>query len=116
MRKNLFEYDQVLNTQRDKVYSLRRQALQEPDLAEQLLDFSNRTMDDILEVCYFLKDSNSCGAWINSAVSILSSAHATSQQTSDLAQQLLDFSPHTMYDILEVSQITEPQSISLTKY
>ena len=51
MRKNLFEYDQVLNTQRDKVYSLRRQALLEPDLSEQLLDFSARTMDDILEVC-----------------------------------------------------------------
>ena len=50
MRKNLFEYDQVLNTQRDKVYSIRRQALLEPNLSEQLLDFSARTMDDILEV------------------------------------------------------------------
>ena len=50
MRKNLFEYDQVLNTQRDKVYSLRRQALVAPDLREQMLEFSSRTMDDILEV------------------------------------------------------------------
>ena len=50
MRKNLFEYDQVLNTQRDKVYSLRRQALVAPDLKEQMLEFSARTMDDILEV------------------------------------------------------------------
>ena len=50
MRKNLFEYDQVLNTQRDKVYSLRRQALVAPDLREQMLEFSARTMDDILEV------------------------------------------------------------------
>ena len=50
MRKNLFEYDQVLNTQRNKVYSLRRQALLESDLSQQMLEFSDRTMDDILEV------------------------------------------------------------------
>ena len=52
MRKNLFEYDQVLNTQRDKVYSLRRQALVAPDLRDQMLEFSSRTMDDILEVVH----------------------------------------------------------------
>ena len=59
MRKNLFEYDQVLNTQRDKVYSLRRQALLEPDLSKQLLDFSARTMDDILEVCFASEEHRS---------------------------------------------------------
>lgn len=51
MRKSLFDYDQVLNTQRDKVYAIRRQALLSADLAPLMMDFSTRTMDDILEVC-----------------------------------------------------------------
>ena len=50
MRKSLFDYDQVLNTQRDKVYAIRRQALLSNDLSALMLDFSARTMDDILEV------------------------------------------------------------------
>ena len=50
MRKSLFDYDQVLNTQRDKVYAIRRQALLSDDLSGLMLDFSARTMDDILEV------------------------------------------------------------------
>lgn len=50
MRKSLFDYDQVLNTQRDKVYGIRRQALLSSDLSQLMLDFSARTMDDILEV------------------------------------------------------------------
>lgn len=49
-RKSLFDYDQVLNTQRDKVYAIRRQALLSDDLSGLMLDFSGRTMDDILEV------------------------------------------------------------------
>ncbi|KAI3428100.1 hypothetical protein D9Q98_006483 [Chlorella vulgaris] len=49
IRKQLFEYDQVLNTQRDKVYSERRRALQAPDLTPVMAEYAEKTMDDILE-------------------------------------------------------------------
>ena len=49
-RRQLFEYDQVLNTQRDKVYGQRRRALLSRDLSPQMLEFAERTVDDILEV------------------------------------------------------------------
>jgi preprotein translocase subunit SecA len=49
-RRQLFEYDQVLNTQRDKVYGQRRRALLSKDLSKQMLEFAERTVDDILEV------------------------------------------------------------------
>lgn len=48
-RRQLFEYDQVLNTQRDKVYGQRRRALLSKDLAPQMIEFAERTVDDVLE-------------------------------------------------------------------
>ena len=48
--RNLFEYDQVLNTQRDSIYAERRQALLAKDMSPILEDYSKKTMDDILEV------------------------------------------------------------------
>lgn len=50
IRKQLFEYDQVLNTQRDKVYAERRRALESDDLAPLMIEYAERTVDDILEV------------------------------------------------------------------
>ena len=41
---------QVLNTQRDKVYGQRRRALLSSDLSSQMIEFAERTVDDILEV------------------------------------------------------------------
>ena len=63
-RKSLFDYDQVLNTQRDKVYAIRRQALLSDDLSGLMLDFSGRTMDDILEVCLSLRHGPQIDAWL----------------------------------------------------
>lgn len=58
-RRNLFEYDQVVNTQRDKVYAERRRALQAADLRPLMLEYAERTADDILEVgCCWL------GGWL----------------------------------------------------
>ena len=51
IRRQLWEYDQVLNTQRDKVYLERRRALLSADLSARLLEYAERTVDDILEVC-----------------------------------------------------------------
>ncbi|PNW75221.1 hypothetical protein CHLRE_12g517900v5 [Chlamydomonas reinhardtii] len=49
IRKNLFDYDQVVNTQRDKIYAERRKALLAPDLAQMMREYAEKTADDILE-------------------------------------------------------------------
>jgi hypothetical protein len=41
---------QVLNTQRDRIYAERRKALLAPDLSDVMLEYSEETMNDILEV------------------------------------------------------------------
>jgi len=54
IRKQLFEYDEVLNSQRDRVYTERRRALQSDNLQSLLIEYAELTIDDILEVslCY----------------------------------------------------------------
>lgn len=55
IRKQLFEYDEVLNSQRDRVYTERRRALESDDLQSLLIEYAELTMDDILEVSVLLK-------------------------------------------------------------
>lgn len=50
IRKQLFEYDEVLNSQRDRVYVERRRALESDSLESLLIEYAELTMDDILEV------------------------------------------------------------------
>ncbi|KAJ1397980.1 SecA, preprotein cross-linking domain [Sesbania bispinosa] len=49
IRKQLFEYDEVLNSQRDRVYTERRRALESDNLQTLLIEYAELTMDDILE-------------------------------------------------------------------
>lgn len=49
IRKQLNDYDEVLNTQRQKVYSDRRRALVSSSLEAVMLEYAERTVDDILE-------------------------------------------------------------------
>ncbi|KAA8542986.1 hypothetical protein F0562_021519 [Nyssa sinensis] len=49
IRKQLFEYDDVLNSQRDRVYTERRRALESDNLQSLLIEYAELTMDDILE-------------------------------------------------------------------
>ncbi|KAJ0052013.1 hypothetical protein Pint_00759 [Pistacia integerrima] len=49
IRKQLFEYDEVLNSQRDRVYAERRRALESDDLQSLVIEYAELTMDDILE-------------------------------------------------------------------
>ena len=49
IRKQLFEYDQVINTQRDRVYADRRRALESEDLGSLMLEYAEKTVDDVLE-------------------------------------------------------------------
>ncbi|CAK7348540.1 unnamed protein product [Dovyalis caffra] len=49
IRKQLFEYDEVLNSQRDRVYAERRRALESDNLQSLIIEYAELTMDDILE-------------------------------------------------------------------
>ena len=49
--RNLFDYDQVVNTQRDKIYAERRRAVLSADLTPLMVEYADKTVDDILEVC-----------------------------------------------------------------
>ncbi|KAJ6679986.1 SECA INNER MEMBRANE COMPONENT OF SEC PROTEIN SECRETION SYSTEM [Salix purpurea] len=49
IRKQLFEYDEVLNSQRDRVYTERRRALESDSLQSLIIEYAELTMDDILE-------------------------------------------------------------------
>lgn len=49
MRKHVYEYDAVVNTQRDRVYAERRRALMAGDLGGVMADYAARTADDMLE-------------------------------------------------------------------
>lgn len=51
IRKQLFEFDEVLNSQRDRVYTERRRALESDNLQSLIIEYAELTMDDILEVC-----------------------------------------------------------------
>ncbi|KAB2612238.1 protein translocase subunit SecA [Pyrus ussuriensis x Pyrus communis] len=49
IRKQLFEFDEVLNSQRDRVYTERRRALESDNLQSLLIEYAELTMDDVLE-------------------------------------------------------------------
>ncbi|MEM9218219.1 MAG: preprotein translocase subunit SecA [Cyanobacteria bacterium P01_F01_bin.150] len=49
MRKQVFEYDEVMNNQRRAIYAERYRVLEGQDLREQVIDYAERTMDDIIE-------------------------------------------------------------------
>ncbi|MGD1805852.1 preprotein translocase subunit SecA [Dapis sp. BLCC M126] len=49
MRKQVFEYDEVMNNQRRAIYAERRRVLEGRDLKEQVIKYAEKTMDDIVE-------------------------------------------------------------------
>lgn len=49
IRKQVFEYDEVMNNQRRAVYAERRRVLEGRDLKKQVFGYGERTMDDIVE-------------------------------------------------------------------
>ena len=46
-RKQLFEYDQALNVQRNGVYSERRRIFEQQSVREWLIDYAERSLDDL---------------------------------------------------------------------
>jgi len=49
IRKQVFEYDEVMNNQRRAIYAERRRVLEGLDLKEQVIGYAEKTMDDIVE-------------------------------------------------------------------
>ena len=49
IRKQVFEYDEVMNNQRRAIYAERRRVLEGQDLKEQVIGYAERTMDDIVD-------------------------------------------------------------------
>jgi preprotein translocase subunit SecA len=49
MRKQVFEYDEVMNNQRKAIYAERRRVLEGQDLKEQVIQYGERTMDEIVD-------------------------------------------------------------------
>jgi preprotein translocase subunit SecA len=49
IRKQVFEYDEVMNNQRRAIYAERRRVLEGLDLKEQVIQYGERTMDDIVD-------------------------------------------------------------------
>jgi preprotein translocase subunit SecA len=49
IRKQVFEYDEVMNNQRRAIYAERRRVLEGQDLKEQVIKYAEKTMDDIAE-------------------------------------------------------------------
>ncbi|WP_315789422.1 preprotein translocase subunit SecA [Fischerella sp. JS2] len=48
IRKQVFEYDEVMNNQRRAIYAERRRVLEGQDLKEQVIEYAEKTMDDIV--------------------------------------------------------------------
>ncbi len=49
IRKQVFEYDEVMNNQRRAIYAERRRVLEGQDLKEQVIKYAEKTMDEIVE-------------------------------------------------------------------
>ncbi|MGG6265684.1 preprotein translocase subunit SecA [Leptolyngbya sp. AN03gr2] len=49
IRKQVFEYDEVMNNQRRAIYAERRRVLEGMDLKEKVIEYAERTMDDVVE-------------------------------------------------------------------
>ena len=48
-RKQVFEYDEVMNNQRRAIYAERRRVLEGADLKEQVIQYAEKTMDEIVD-------------------------------------------------------------------
>jgi preprotein translocase subunit SecA len=49
IRKQVFEYDEVMNNQRRAIYAERRRVLEGQDLKEQVIKYAEKTMDEIVD-------------------------------------------------------------------
>ena len=57
-RKQVFEYDQALNKQRNGVYGERKRILEQQNLKKWVLDYAERSLDDLVNSLTEFNDSN----------------------------------------------------------
>lgn len=56
IRKQVFEYDEVMNNQRRAIYAERRRVLEGRELKERVLEYGEQTMDEIVDFYIFNPD------------------------------------------------------------
>jgi preprotein translocase subunit SecA len=61
IRKQVFEYDEVMNNQRRAIYAERRRVLEGQDLKEQVIKYAEKTMDDIVD--YYINPELPAEEW-----------------------------------------------------
>jgi len=111
-RKQLFEYDEVLNTQRNCVYTDRRRILQQQNLKNWVLDYADRSFNDIF-LCLLSNGSESLA--LQNKIKNLLGLHfnfTSSQFTKDKEEDYLAFYKQQVqiaYDLKELEmEIIEP--------
>ncbi|MGB7088243.1 MAG: preprotein translocase subunit SecA, partial [Phormidesmis sp.] len=89
IRKQVFEYDEVMNNQRRAIYAERRRVLEGQELKELVIGYAEQTMDDIVEA--YVNPELPSEEWdLNSVVSKVQEfvyllADLTSEQLEDLS-------------------------------
>ncbi len=117
IRKQVFEYDEVMNNQRRAIYAERRRVLEGQDLKEQVIKYAEKTMDDIVD--YYINVDLPSEEWeleklvdkVKEFVYLLSDLQAT--QLEDMSVSEIKFFLHEQvriaYDLKE-AQIDQVQA------
>ncbi|OCQ99750.1 preprotein translocase subunit SecA [Oscillatoriales cyanobacterium USR001] len=88
IRKQVFEYDEVMNNQRRAIYAERRRVLEGLDIKEQVIKYAEQTMDDIV------------GAYINPDLpSEEWELEKLVQKTQEFVYLLADMTPDQLVDL-----------------
>ncbi|BAZ03388.1 preprotein translocase subunit SecA [Calothrix sp. NIES-3974] len=88
IRKQVFEYDEVMNNQRRAIYAVRRRVLEGEDLKELVIDYAERTMDDIVN--YYINPDLPSEEWeLDKLV----------EKVKEFVYLLADLQPEQLYDM-----------------
>ena len=107
MRKHLLEYDDVMNKQREVIYSMRREILESSDLLTQIKEFSNAVLDSIVDL--HLPESEHFEDWdlealagaVESQYGIQTTVEGTKLFFSTSVPVVLDVEEETRDDLIE---------------
>nr|NP_053991.1 preprotein translocase subunit SecA [Porphyra purpurea]P51381.1 RecName: Full=Protein translocase subunit SecA [Porphyra purpurea]AAC08267.1 Preprotein translocase subunit [Porphyra purpurea] len=83
-RKQVFEYDQVLNSQRQAIYAERRRILESGYPRDCILQYAESTIDDIVNFCLTSKENNEKFVNLNTKIKYLLNATDTFFISKDL--------------------------------
>ncbi len=97
LRKNVLDYDDVMNQQRELIYAERRKALLEPDVSESVLSMLDATVDQV--VGRFAQVSEFPEEW----------------DLTGLLQEMAIYSPNDLPTEAELKQITREEVFALFK-